>query len=65
MSQVVFFTVIGIMDALHQAHNTHPALQPTDCRRSPSVIIVLAEEDEIDPSGLSHRGFGKRQNEMI
>ena len=38
------------MDAL-QAHNTHPALQPTDCR-SPSVTIVLAEEDKIDPSGV-------------
>ena len=65
MSQVVFFRVIGTMDALHQAHNIHPALQPTDCRRSPSVTIVLAEEDKIDPSGLSHRGCGKKQNEMI
>ena len=59
MSQVVLFTVVSTIDALHQALNTHPALQPTDCRRSPSVTIVLAEEDKIDPSGLSRRGAEK------
>ena len=54
------------MDALDQAHNTHPALQPTDFRRSPSVTIVLAEEDKIDPSGLSHQGYGKKErNDLI